>query len=178
MSLSGSALHGGLDRVRSRVPLPHPRVGRDADDDVREVPPASLAHPQAAELHARFEPGDRRARCLLRFHRHPVHEHVHIPVHEPTGGDQHERRDQERGDRIALQPPRPRQQKTEEHCRRARHVAREVQRVRGERRALVEARRPAGDRRPARVDGDDDEEDDERIPGRVDVRLGRADEHG
>ena len=99
-------------------------------------------------------------------------------LHEAPGGDQHEQRDEERGHGIALRPACAGQQETDEDRSRARHVAREVDRVRGERRALVEARGPSRDRRPARVDGDDDEDDDERVPRRVDVRLGRADEHG
>ena len=80
-------------------------------------------------------------------------------------------------DRIALQPACAGQQETGEDGGRAHHVAREMERVRGERRALVAGARPSRDRRPARVDGDDDEDDDERVPRRVDVRLGGADEH-
>ncbi len=80
VALRQRAVHGRLDRIRGRVALPHSGVRRDADDDVREVPPARLAHPQAAELHARLEPGDRRPRRLLGLGGNPVHEHVDVPV--------------------------------------------------------------------------------------------------
>ena len=176
VALGQSALHGGLDGVRGGMTLPDARIRRDADDDVREVAPRGLPHAQAPELHLRLQPLDRRARSLLGVGRHAIHEHVDVAAHEPVGRGQDERRDEERRDRVSLQPAGAGEQEPDQNGSRPDEVAGEVERVRGERGAAVAARGAKRHRRPARVHGDHDQDDDERVPDGVHVRLGRADE--
>ena len=53
------ALDRLLDRVGRRMPLADAGVRRDADDDVREVAPGRLAHPQPPQLDRRIQRRDR-----------------------------------------------------------------------------------------------------------------------
>ena len=75
--------------------------------------------------------------------------------------------DEERRERIRLRMPGADEQQPDEDGARAGEVAAEVERVRGERGALVAARGPRGRERPADVDDDHDADDDERVPLRV-----------
>ena len=69
-----------------------------------------------------------------------------------------------------------REDEADEHGDRAEQVAAEVERVRGERRALVAAGGSPGDDHAAQVDRDHDAEDDERVPGHVHVAVRHAGE--
>ena len=93
-------LHRALDRVGRRMALGDGRVVRDSDHDVREHAPCRLAHAQAPQLHRGAEPDDRLACRLLRVRGSAVHQHVDVAPHQPRSGDQHERRDEERRDRV------------------------------------------------------------------------------
>ena len=177
VALGQGALHGGLDGVRGGMTLTDARIRRDADDDVREVAPRGLAHAQAPELHARLQLLDRGERSPLGVDRHAIHEDVDVAAHEPVGRDQDQRRDEERRDRVSLQPAGAGEQEPDQNGSRSDQVAGEVERVRGERGAAVAARGAKRHRRPTRVHGDHDQDDDERVPDGVHVRLGRADEH-
>ena len=87
IGLGQCALHGTLDSVRRSVPLPDRGGGRDADDDVGEMPARGLPHSQAPQVDARAEVDDRLSRGLLRGDRSEIHEDVHVSPHEPDGGD-------------------------------------------------------------------------------------------
>ena len=109
VALRQRPLDGGLDRVGGRVALADGGSGGHADDDVHEVLPAGLAHPQPLQVHRRLDPGDRRARGLGRVRRRPVHQHVDVPPHQAR------RRRPARGRRRRARPrsrpsgsPRPR----------------------------------------------------------------------
>ena len=178
VALGQGALHRGFDRVRSRVTLPHAGVRGDADDDVGEVAARGLPHAEPPKLDTRLQMLDRLACRALGVDRDAVHEHVHVPPHQPRRGNEDEHGDEERGERVALAPARTREQEPAQDGRRPHQVAAEVKRVRCERRAAVPARGAQRDDHPARVDRDHDQHDEDRVPDRVHARLGGADEDG
>ena len=138
------ALHRLLDRVRRRVALPDGRARRHADHDVRELPRRRLPHPQPPELDRRVEPAIAARRRLLGVRRGAVHQHVDVRAHQPRGRDEHEHRDEERGDGVGAVVAGPRDEhEPDQHRDRAGEVAGEVERVR------LRARR-CGSRRDAR----------------------------
>ena len=178
VALGQRAMQSFFDRVRRGVPLTDGRVRRDADDDVREMAPACLAHPQSAELNGGPHPGDRSARRSLGIDRHAVHQNVDVAPHQSCRGREDEDRDEERRERVAFGPPRPGEHQPEEHRSGSCEVAAEVHGVGSEGRTSEPARRTQRDDRPAQVDGDHDCDDHERVPDRVNGRIGGADEHG
>jgi hypothetical protein len=71
-----------LDGIGRRVPLAHAGSRGDADDDVRKLSPARMAHAQTPQHHL-GELGDRGARGLFRIGRRAVHQHVDVAAREP-----------------------------------------------------------------------------------------------
>jgi len=167
------ALDRRLDRVRGGMALSDAGARRHADHDVGEVAAAGLPHAQPPQRDLR-QRRDRGARGLLGRHGSAVHQHVDVAAREPRRRDQHEDGDEERGHGVAVRVARSCEHEPREDGRRAREVAREMERVRGERGASVRARRAEGDERTAGVERDDDADDDERVPGGVDRVRRRA----
>ena len=160
-------VHRVLDRVRRGVALADRRARRDGDHDVRELLPRGLAHPQAPQLDPGQRP-DRGQRRLLRVGRDPVHQDVDVDAHQPSRGEQHEPGHEQRRRRVGPVVALARGDEAEQHGRRAGEVAREVERVRLQRRALVAA---AGAVRDGRSHGVDD--DHRRRPRAAPSRVGR-----
>ena len=130
-------LHRAFDGVGSCVPLADSGIDGDADHDVGEVAAGGLPHAQAPELDRRADVLDREACRLLRIGGHAVHQDVDVATHQPDGREEHEQRDEERRDRVGLHLARANEEKADEHRDRAGEVAREVKRVRRQRRASV-----------------------------------------
>ena len=171
VGLRQRALDRLLDRVGGRVPLPDRCVGRDRDHDVGEVAPRRRAHPQPAQADGGSIARDRPARRLLGVRRRAVHQHVDVPPHQPQGGAQHERRDEQRGDRVARRPAR----RARSRGRRARRAspAKSLPKCSAfERSAALSKRRAVRSEIGVRVDVDREHEpdDDEGPPARVDRR--------
>ena len=103
-----------------------------------------------------------------------VHEHVDVPAEQASSGSDHERRDEQRGDRVARGKAERSRREPAEHGERPGQVAPEVERVREKRIAVIAASSPQGDRRPHGVDGEHEPDRRERPPGRVHLRLDRA----
>ena len=138
-----------LDPIRRSVALADRGTRRDPDDDVREVPAARLAHAKPPELHRRIERVDRRAGRILGVDRRLVHENVHVAAQESYRSRDDERRDEERGDRVASGKPECRRGQPGEHGERPGEVAPEVQRVREQAHRCGSAAPPAA--RPRRA---------------------------
>ena len=113
------ALELRLDPVCDCMTLADRRSRGHRDDHVGEGVPARLAQPQPRDLYRRLDPGDRSPRRLLRFSGGVVHEHVDVPADQPRGSEEHERRDEERGDRVAPGVPGRRGDQPGEHGERA-----------------------------------------------------------
>ena len=159
-------VHRVLDRVGRGVALADRRARRDGDHDVRELLPRGLAHPQAPQLDPGQRP-DRGQRRLLRVGRDPVHQDVDVDAHQPSRGEQHEPGHEQRRRRVGPVVALARGDEAEQHGRRAGEVAREVERVRLQRRAPVAA---AGAVRDGRAHGVDDDHD--RRPRAAPSRVG------
>ena len=106
------------------VHLLEPLEPGDADDDVGEALAAGLAHAHRAHLarrpaHVAHDPLDDAGQARRR----PVHQRVDVAAAQPDGGDEHDRRDEDRGQRVAAgharrgRAPRPR---APPGCRRSR----------------------------------------------------------
>ena len=89
-----------LDAVGRGVTLADRCARGNRDHDVGELPRAGLAHAEAPERDRGLDSSDRRARRLLGGCRDAVHQHVDVALHQPRGGDQHERGDEERRGRV------------------------------------------------------------------------------
>ena len=160
-----------LDRARDRVAVRDPGVGGHADHDVGEVVPAGLADAQPVQRRADVERLDRTPGAVLGVARRRVHQHGDVVAHQPPGGHEHERGDEQRGDRVGARVARADEQQADEHRRRADHVQREVHGVGTERGAPVATgAAPRGDG-AQRVDGDDGADDGEHVPARVHLAL-------
>ena len=81
------------DRVGGCMALADRGARRHGDDDIGELAPGRLAHPQPAELDGRLERPDRVARRLMRLRGDAVHEDVDVPAHQASRRGQHEDRD-------------------------------------------------------------------------------------
>ena len=103
--LGQRALDRRLDGIGRGMPLPDRRRRRDRDDDVGEVPAGRRAHPQPPQPDRRLDPGDRLSGGLLGVRRRPVHQHVDVPAHQPHCRRQHQRGDEQCGDRVGLGHP-------------------------------------------------------------------------
>ena len=160
-----------LDPVGDRVALTDGRAGRDGDHDVGERAPRRLAQAQPGERDRRLDARDRGTRRRLGLRRRAIHQHVDVPPDQPAGGEEHERGDEERCDRVALRIAGRRGDETAEHRERPGEVAAEVDRVRAQRLAAVAARRAERDDRAGEVDREHDRHDDEEPPRRVDLGL-------
>ena len=166
--------HRFLDGVCGGVSLRDGRAGRDADDDVDEVPSGRLAEPQAVKPNPRHVHANRPARRLRRIRRSAIHEDVDVAADEPAGRRHDEDGDEERGHGVTLRPAERSRRQPAEDCERPGEVAAEVERVREQRRARVAPRRPQRDGRSRQIDRDDGEHDGERPPRRIHLRLDRA----
>ena len=167
VALGQRVVHRRLDRIRGRVALADRGAGRDADDDVRELPAAGLAHPQAAKLHRGLERADRPRGDRVRLGRNPVHQHVDVSAHQPRSRGEHEHGDKERGGGVGFLPPGANAEQPAEHRNRTGEVACEVNSVclqRGRAIAPADAQRH---QHPAEVDADHDRESKQRVPLRV-----------
>ena len=123
-----------LDRVGDRVRPRRPgEVGETPITTSANCRPGRLPHPQPAELDARAERCDRHAGGLLGIGGSAVHQDVDVPAHQPCRRDQDEHGDEERGERVAVRMTCPHEQQPDEDRDRPGQVAREVERVRGER---------------------------------------------
>ena len=169
-------LDGSLDGVGGRVALADGRGGRDADHDVGELAAPSLPHPEPAQLNRRSNSRDRGARGGLGGRGNSIHQHVHVHPHQLRGGAEHEHGDEEGSNRIAVRVSRPHEQQASEHGKRAAEIAREMNSVRGERRAPISLRRAPRDSHPAHVDHDNERDHGERVPGCVHGRMRRSGE--
>ena len=120
--------HRLLDLVGDLVHLLDPLEPRDADDDVGEALATRLAHAHRAHLgHA----GDAAHDTLDQAgeaRRRPVHEHIHVAAAQPHRGDEHDRGDEDRGDRVAAGDARRGEPQADEHGHGAREVRPEVPR--------------------------------------------------
>ena len=166
----------GFDGVCRGVALSDGRAGRHADHHVCELTASRLAHADAPQLDRRRDQADGGQRRRLRIRRRPVHQHVHIRLHQPCRRSEDEHSDEERRDRVALRMTLMREDEADEHCERSGKIAAEVQCVRRQRGTSVTARRAPRDERPADVDRDHDAENDERVPRRVHLAVHRAGE--
>ena len=155
--------------------LPHRRVRGDSDHDVREVAARRLAHPQAPQLDRRIDRNDGEPRGLLCVRRSTVHEDIRVAAHQAAGRDEDEGGDEERGHGISLRVAVPREQEPDEDGARAGEIAAEVERVRGESRAVVTPGGTGRGDRPRHVDSDHDHDDEQRPPRHVD--SGRVTRH-
>ena len=160
-----------LDGVCGGVPLRDSRVGRDADDDVDEVPPGRLAEPQAVKPNPRHVHANRPARRLGCVRRSAIHEDVDVAADEPAGRGHHEDGDEQRSDGVTLRPTERGRRQPAEDGERPGEVAAEVERVREQRCARVAPGRPQRDHRARQIDRDDGEHDGERPPRRIHLRL-------
>ena len=156
--------------VGRRVSLPDRLLERDADHDVGEVPARRLPHAQPPQLDGRLDRRDRAPRRRLLVGRNAVHQHVDVPAHQPHGGDEDERGDEQRRDRVRVVVAGAHEQQPDQHRDRAGEVAAEVERVRRERGAAVPARGARRRDRPRDVDHDHDADHGERVPRRVHLR--------
>ena len=166
-SLPGSArVHRGLDAVGDGVALADGGAGRDADHDVGERAARRLAQPQPAHLDRRVEPADRGARRAHGVGRRAVHEHVDVAADQPSGGEDDEERDEERGDRVAVGPARPHREQAAEHGERAeRGRSRSGARSRQSAALVVPPRGAERDDGARDVDHDHDADRGEHPPG-------------
>ena len=171
-------LHGRLDPISGRVPLPHGRAGRDTDHDVRERAPAGLAQPEPPEDDGRVEPVDRLPRGVDRTRGGAVHQDIDIAPDEPGRGGDDEDGHEQRGDRVTLGEAGPRRGEPRDDRQRPEQVGAEVDRVGEDRRARVPSCRPVGDDRPRDVDRDHESGCCERPPGGVDVERDPSGESG
>ncbi len=137
--LGKRAPNGILDVVCSGVALRDGRAGRDADDDVHEVPSGRLTKTQPMEPNIRHVYADRPTSRLHRVRRSAVHEHVGVTTDEPAGRDHDEDGDEQRCDRVTLRPAERGSRQPSEDGERPGEVAAEVERVREQRRARVAA---------------------------------------
>jgi hypothetical protein len=117
-----------------------------------------------------------RARSLLGIRRRPIHQDVHVAVHQARRRDQDEHRDEQSRGGVGARVPRMHEDKTDEHCERAGEIAGEVERVGRERRTPISLRCAPEHDCAAEIDRDHDRDDQERVPGRVDLRLTSAKE--
>jgi hypothetical protein len=106
----------------------------------------------------------------------PVHQHVDVAPHQPGSGEQDEHGDEQRRQRVCAGITPGDEQQTAEDRGGTRQVAPEVQRIRLQGRARVLLRRAPGHEHPARIDHHHDRDHRERVPRRLHVGLGRADE--
>jgi hypothetical protein len=158
------------------VALSDRRSGGNADHDVCELPTTGLPHAQPAKLDA-LDAVDRSASRVLDVVRHAVHQHVDVAPHEANRRRDHEQRNEERCDRVGLGVAGVGEEEPEEHGGRAGEVAREVQRIRLERSAVVPPSRAKRKGRATRVDDHHDEQHRERPPGDVEIRrVGKAED--
>ena len=112
----------------------------------------------------------------MRLCRRAVHEHVDVAAHQPSRRDEDEYRDEEGRNRVGSVEADCDQDQACDQSERTGQVAREVERVRFERRAPVAAGGPKRDARTAGVDRDHGSEDDEGPPGGVDLGMVAAGE--
>ena len=169
-------LHRCLDSVGGRVPLADAGARRNTDHDVCELAPAGLAHAQPLQVDSRLDARDRRACGCFRLDGDAVHQDVDVRPHEPHRRGEDERRHEQRCDRVAVRVSGAHNEQADEHGGRAEQIAEEVESVRLERGAAERLRSPPRDDRSARVDPDDDDDHEQRVPRRVDLLLGRAGE--
>ena len=167
-------MHRLLDAVGSLVSLAHGRARRDGDHDVRELPRPRLPHPDTANVDRRLDPRDRRERRLLGVSGRPIHEHVHVALHQTRRGSEDQNRDEERRSRIRARVTSAHEAEPDEHRGRPEQVTAEVKCARLQRGALVATRGTPGDQCPGDVDHDHDRDDHERVPGRLDAARSRA----
>ena len=141
------------------MPLADRRARRHRDDGVGERPPRRLAQAQPLELDRRLDAGDRGAGRRLLVGGCLVHEHVDVAPDQPRRRHEHERGDEERGDRVAAGIAGRGGDQPREHGERAGEVAAEVECVRAERLAAVAPRRPERDDGAAEIDREHDADD-------------------
>jgi class 3 adenylate cyclase/tetratricopeptide (TPR) repeat protein len=165
-----------LDTIRGGVALTHGGARSDADDDVRKVPASRLTYAEPPQLHGWVERVDRRAGCVFRVDRSPVHEHVHVAAEKAHRSRDDEGGDEQRSERVALGEAERDGRQPGEHRERAGEVAPEVERVREERVAAIATRCAQRHRRPRGVDDDDERDRRERPPRRVHGRVDRSHE--
>jgi class 3 adenylate cyclase/tetratricopeptide (TPR) repeat protein len=171
-------LDGFLDAVRGRVTLTHGGAGRDPDHDVGVVRAAGAPHAQPSQLHGRLERRDRSAGSALVVDRRLVHEHVDVAAQEPYRREDDERRDEERGQRIAFREPESGCDEAGEDGQRAREVAPEVERAREQRVAAVATTCAQRDERAGAVDREHEPDRDERPNRGVDRERDGSHETG
>ena len=112
----------------------------DADHHIGEVLASRAPQAKPSQLDRWLEasyctPGD-----AGRVVRGTVHEHVDISSCQAHCGSDDQHRDEERRDRVAIREPCATASEPGEHCERSGEIAREVERVREQRVALVPAR--------------------------------------
>ncbi len=150
-----------------------PVEARDADDDVREALAPGLAHPHRAHLGHAGDATHDPLHQAGQARRRPVHERVDVAAAQPHGGDQHDGRDEDRGDRVAAGNARRGQADADEHGHGAGEVRSEVPRVGDERGVSLLPARAQRHRRAGRVDDEHEKENDEHVRAGVDRRAAR-----
>jgi hypothetical protein len=156
--------HCGLDGIGGAVALDDGLPRGHAHDGIGEVVPAGLAQPQPTQLDVVAEALDGGRGARLGIGGCGVHQDARVLVDQPPRGREHEARDHERGDRVALLKAAGDGDHSAEHGDRAGHVAREVQRVGAQRGRLVPAGRPHRDDDARDVDEQRDADDREDVP--------------
>ena len=174
VGLGKRAAHGVLDLVGRGMALCDGGSRRDADHDVDEVPARRLPESQPAQADARDVALDRLARGRGRLRRGQVHQHVDVAAHQARRCDEHDHGDDERRDRVGVRISGTREREpdstaTDPTRSLAKWSALDCS-------AALEYRLAARHETTARrdVDQDHDADDDERVPGRVDLRRARA----
>ena len=163
-----------LDAIGRSMALADRRAGRDADDDVCEVLASGSPQPQPPKLDRRLEPRDRLTGDPRIGLGRAVHEHVDVPARKTHRCRHDEHRHEERRDRVAGGDAERCRHQTGEHGDRPGKVAPEVERVREQRIAPVEACASQRDHRSRPVDDENEPDSPERPPGRLDVELHHA----
>ena len=171
VALRQRTVHGFLDCVRGRMPLPHRRTRGHPDDHVRELLAARLAHAQPAQLYSRLERGDRGEGRLLGLRWHAVHQDVHVQAHQPPGGDEDEAGHEERRGRVGPVVAGPRGEESKQHRCRPGEVAGEVEGVRLQGGAAVALARAIGNGGSDRIHDHHEDDHEEGVPARVDLTV-------
>ncbi len=169
--------HGLLDPVRRVVHLLEPVEPGDADDDVGEALSARLADAHRAHVDDAVHPPHDLLDDAGLAQRRPVHQHADVAGRQPDGGDQHDRGDEDPGDRVAAGEARRGQAEADEDRQRADEVAAEVPRVRDQRGVSLPPALLQRQRRPGGVDREHEQDDGEDVRAGVDRRAARAQAH-
>jgi len=128
-----------LHAVCSCMTLPNGRTRRNGDDHVHELAWPCLPHAESLERHRRLDSRDRHTGRLLCVCRCAIHQDIHVALHQPSGGEQDEPSDEERGHGVRSLVTFVHEHEPDQHCDGAGEITGKVERVRRQRCASIAA---------------------------------------